>query len=101
MDWESSGRVKGNYTFSQTKDLVFVLINVKNYKKEEVRYVLTEDELLVEVWNGHAICKICLGLFDLIEPEHSAVEFIKHYISVKMQKTNVAKHWTQIGIEVS
>ena len=93
--------MKGGYTFSQTKELVFVLINVKNYRKEEVRYVLTEDELLVEVWDGRAIRKVCLQLFDLIEPEHSAIEFIKHYISVKMAKNKTGKHWTQIGIEVS
>lgn len=76
------------------------MMNLKNYKKEEVRYVITEDELFLEVWDGNSVRKVCVQLFDLVEPEHSIVECFKSYISVKMQKAN-KKQWDQIGINVT
>lgn len=53
FDWDSAPRIALDFQFNQIKDFAFLTFQVKGYKREEdVRYALSENELLIEVKRG-------------------------------------------------
>ena len=62
FSWETAERVEAKHQFFHMKEFVIINLQMKGYSKTtDVRYALSENELLVEIKDSasrvHRICK--------------------------------------------
>lgn len=63
FDWDTAPRIALDCQFNQIKDFVFLTFQLKGYKREDdVRYALSENELLLEVRRGKNVARLCKTL---------------------------------------
>lgn len=76
---------------------------MKGYNKlTDVRYALSENELLVEIRQGLVIHRICKTLFKEIEVDQSSIELLVDFVSVKLRKRDKDAVWDQgCGYDIS
>ncbi|MDR3582201.1 MAG: hypothetical protein P4L67_02915 [Candidatus Pacebacteria bacterium] len=102
-DIEHAQRVEGKYDFKQLGDVVILLYRVKGYKKETVTSKLTNNEMLLEVYDPtlKAVQRTCVTLFLPIVARESTVETFIDFISVKLKKADPNKMWDSLGYSIT
>ena len=76
---------------------------MKGYNKlSDVRYGLSENELLLEIRQGSIFHRFCKTLFKEIEVDQSSVELLVDFVSVKLRKRDKDAVWDQgVGYDIS
>lgn len=82
---------------------MFINFNFKGYQKDkDVRYALSENELLIEVKDKqNKVHRLCKTLFKEIDVPESSVELLVDFIAVKLKKLENAQNWREIGYDIS
>jgi len=87
FDWDTAPRIALDCQFNQIKDFVFLTFQLKGYKREEdVRYALSENELLLEVRRSKNVARLCKTLQKEIDVDGSEISMLVDYIAVKVKK---------------
>ena len=89
FDWDSAERVEAKFQFIDQGDLLFLTFNFKGYKKDsDVRYALSENEILLEVrdTSKNKIHRVCQTLTQPISSKDSSVQLLIDYIVFKLAK---------------
>jgi hypothetical protein len=75
---------------------------VKGYKKEEdVRYALSENELLLEVRRVNQVARVCKTFNKEVDVDGSSVDLLVDYIAVKLKKQDMEVSWDQVGYDIA
>ena len=86
-------------------ELVFVNFFFKGYNKEkDVRYALSENEILLEVKNEakNRVHRVCKTLFSPINSKESSVQLLVDYIIFKLKKDeDNKKTWDDLGYDIA
>lgn len=84
-------------------ELAFLMFRVKGYKKEHVKYMVSQNELYLSVFDGIEQChwECSLTLQEMVSPSESTMETPIDFIVFKLRKATGKKAWTSYGYEVS
>ena len=68
VNWDEAEKVEAAVTFMNRGDFIFVNFHLKGYKKEDVKYALSKDEIFLEVKDQQKVQvhKICQTLWKKI-----------------------------------
>jgi hypothetical protein len=82
-----------------------VNLNFKGYNKvTDVRYALSENELLLEVKypssQGYAVHRLCKTLNKEIDVGQSSIELLVDFISIKLKKAEKEVNWDSLGYDI-
>jgi CS domain len=95
--------VEAAHQFFHTKEFVFINFNMKGYSKlTDVRYALSQNELLVEIKepSTQRVHRLCKTLFKEVNVELSSVELLIDFIAVKLRKDDKDIAWDQLGYDI-
>lgn len=65
FDWATAEKTDLKFTFIQQPEYVFININLKGYKEDNVHYAFSADEILIEIKDSklpksvHRIQRLC------------------------------------------
>ena len=103
FNWEEAERVEAKHQFYHTKDNVFVNFPMKGYSKlMDIRYALSENELLVELKDSQTskVHRLCKTLNREIDVELSSIELLIDFVAVKLRKSDKEITWESLGYDV-
>lgn len=105
FEWSTAQRVELKHSFLQQTDFVFININIKGYKEEDVRYAFSADELLIEIRDKsskeHRIMRLCETLSRQIDVPGSNVQFLVDFICFKLAKAERGTSWPSLGYTIA
>lgn len=96
-------KIEAKYDFKQVAEFVILTYKVKGYKKETVSSVLTNNEMLLEVFDPtlKSIQRTCVTLFQPIIAKESQVDKFTDFICAKLKKADPSKAWDSLGYQIS
>jgi len=103
FSWETAQQVEAKYTFMDSGELLFVTFNFKGYRKEQdVRYALSENEILLEVRDEakNTVHRTCQTLSEPINSQESSIQLLVDFIVFKLKKEKTAKKWDSLGMDI-
>ena len=86
---------------------MFININIKGYKEEDVRYAFSADEILIEIRDRkvkrgtNRILRLCQTLSKQIDVPTSNVSFLVDYITFKLAKAEKSSNWPNLGYDIA
>lgn len=84
---------------------MFININIKGYKEEEVRYAFSADEILIEIRDKtnkeNRILRLCETLSRQIDVPGSNVSFLVDFICFKLAKAEKGTSWPSLGYAIA
>jgi hypothetical protein len=85
------------------KEFVIINFQMKGYNKStDVRYALSENELLVEIKDSAArVHRVCKTLFREVDVSQSSIELLVDFVAVKLRKLDVSVSWDQAGYDIT
>ena len=85
------------------KEFVIINLQMKGYSKTtDVRYALSENELLVEIKDSASrVHRICKTLYREVDVPQSSIELLVDFVAVKLRKQDVSVSWDQAGYDIS
>lgn len=85
------------------KEFVIINLQMKGYNKTtDVRYALSENELLVEIKDSASrVHRICKTLYREVDVPQSSIELLVDFVAVKLRKQDIAVSWDQAGYDIS
>ena len=82
---------------------MFVNFQMKGYSKlMDVRYALSENELLVELKDSQTskVHRLCKTLNREIDVDQSNIELLIDYVAVKLKKSDKEISWDSLGYDI-
>ena len=81
---------------------MFVNLNFKGYdKSRDVRYALSENELLLEVRDKqNKVHKLCKTLYKEVDMGQSNIDLLVDFICVKLKKYETQTTWNSLGYDI-
>lgn len=106
FDWKTAERVDLSYTFIHQPEFVFININIKGYKEEDVHYAFSADEIVIEIRDRaakrvHQIQRLCQTLSKQIDVPASNVQFLIDFITIKFAKVEKSATWSNLGYNIA
>jgi len=103
VDYKAAAIVESRYDFRQFGEFIILTYKVPGYKKETVTYKLTNNEMLLEVYDPSlkAIQRTCVTLFLPIVLNGSTIDYLVDFISIKLKKADSSKTWESLGYQIS
>ena len=95
--------MEARHQFYHTKEMVFVNFPMKGYSKlMDVRYALSENELLVELRDPQTekVNRLCKTLNREIDVDQSSVELLIDFVAVKLKKGDKDITWDSLGYDI-
>ena len=103
FNWEEAERVEAKHQFYHTKENVFVNFPMKGYSKlMDIRYALSENELLVELKDPQTgqVHRLCKTLNREVDVDQSNVELLIDFVAVKLKKSDKEISWDSLGYDI-
>eukprot|EP01022_Parablepharisma_sp_SALTPOND_P015577 TRINITY_DN2214_c1_g1_i1.p1 TRINITY_DN2214_c1_g1~~TRINITY_DN2214_c1_g1_i1.p1 ORF type:complete len:741 (-),score=129.72 TRINITY_DN2214_c1_g1_i1:2848-5070(-) len=103
VDYKAAPKVEGKYDFKQLGEFIILTYKVKGYQKETVTHKITNNEMLLEVYDPglKAIQRTCVTLFLPVVAKESHVDLLLDFICVKLKKADSSKVWESLGYQIS
>ena len=104
FSWEDAEKVEAKHTFVNQGEMVFATFHFKGYDKDkDVRYALSDDEVLLEVRDvsKNKVHRICNTLLHKIDAQESTIQLFVDYIVLKLVKQEKRKTWDSLGSDIS